>query len=490
MAEPEVVRVRGKGVSLRLTKEDNVEALAQPAADDRWEINVSSRNVKYMITPLRGFMTVDAPWKLTGNFHHRCPEMSVTFSAGLTGRTFEAAVEEFESEWEKRRYRKTFARCAQSVQREFDSWRKKLPRVPRPYLHTAHLGAYIMWSAVVRPSGLLKRNAMYMSKNWMIQVWPWDNCFNAWAMARGNSGEAWDQFIIAFDTQHSQGCLADASNDRRISWSFPKPPVHGWVLLKMMRCNRFFTARRRLLEAYGALSRWTEWWFTYRDTTGSGLAEYKHGNDSGWDNCTLFEGGTPVKGPELAAYLALQMEALADIARRLGRKRDAARWKQRSDRQIALLVKNLWNGERFVAPRATDGKCVNSDSLFALLPIVLGKRLPAGIRTKLIAAIKERGRFLTRWGLATESLKSSRYIADGYWRGPIWAPSTMIIIDGLVACGEKALASTIAKRFCNLVKKSGMAENFDSLSGQGLRDPAYTWTPAVFFILASEYLEG
>jgi hypothetical protein len=38
-----------------------------------------------------------------------------------------------------------------------------------------------------------------------------------------------------------------------------------------------------------------------------------------------------------------------------------------------------------------------------------------------------------------------------------------------------------------MVNLSGMAENFDALTGAGLRDRAFTWTSSVFLILGHEY---
>ena len=34
--------------------------------------------------------------------------------------------------------------------------------------------------------------------------------------------------------------------------------------------------------------------------------------------------------------------------------------------------------------------------------------------------------------------------------------------------------------------KSGFAENFDAKTGNGLRDPEYTWTASAFLVLAHE----
>ena len=37
--------------------------------------------------------------------------------------------------------------------------------------------------------------------------------------------------------------------------------------------------------------------------------------------------------------------------------------------------------------------------------------------------------FLTENGLATEMPKSNKYESNGYWRGPIWAPTTYLLVD-------------------------------------------------------------
>ena len=85
---------------------------------------------------------------------------------------------------------------------------------------------------------------------------------------------------------------------------------------------------------------------------------------------------------------------------------------------------------------------------------------------------------LTPYGLATELPASPHYRPDGYWRGPIWAPATVLIEDGLRRGGHHRLADEISARFRALCEKHGFAENFDALTGTGLRDRAYTWTAA------------
>ena len=98
------------------------------------------------------------------------------------------------------------------------------------------------------------------------------------------------------------------------------------------------------------------------------------------------------------------------------------------------------------------------------------------------------GRCGRQHGLATEPPTSEAYEPDGYWRGPIWAPSTALLVDGLRRSGHGELADLVSDRFRALCERSGFAENFDALSGQGLRDRAYTWTAAVYLVLAAAYV--
>ena len=93
---------------------------------------------------------------------------------------------------------------------------------------------------------------------------------------------------------------------------------------------------------------------------------------------------------------------------------------------------------------------------------------------------------LTEFGPATEPVDSPHYEDDGYWRGPIWAPSTALVESGLRASGFTELADTVSARFRALCEISGFAENFDARTGAGLRDRAYTWTAAVYLTLAAD----
>ena len=293
--------------------------------------------------------------------------------------------------------------------------------------------------------------------------------------------------LLLFDRQDEHGALPDCVTDATQIWNFTKPPVHGWAL-RWMLSRPHSIGPRRLAEIYGPLCRWTQWWLTQRGGDNS-MPRYNHGNDSGWDNSTVFDGGAPVQSPDLAALLIVQMRTLADLASRLGDEPAAQQWQQRAGQLLDTLLARHWRNNRFVALRGSDDTPCESASLLLYVPLILGTALPESIRRALLAGLRADRHFITAHGLASESIASPLYRSDGYWRGPVWAPSTLLLVEAIAAAGEHALAREIARRFCDTVKHAGCAENFDAITGAGYRDPAHTWTASIFLILAHAYLD-
>jgi hypothetical protein len=482
ISEPYVVRVRGDGVGMRLTFAGSEGDYAISAGEDRWQVNTPALLLQYMLSPLAGRLQVEGAWHGTGS-----DRLVVELKPAPGGGECEVAIEEITSTWRPRVYDEPFEECCALVNEEFEEWLERTPSLPKKYKEARRMAAYINWSSMVEPAGHLLRQSMLMSKNWMTNIWSWDHCFNAMALVNNDPLTAWDQLMTLFDQQDESGALPDYVNDRSMLWNFCKPPIHGWVLGWMMDRSSFFQVDQ-LRQIYGPLARWTEWWLVFRDADQDGIPQYHHGNDSGWDNATPFKVGVPLEAPDLCAYLILQMEALSRLALLLNATEEAESWQRRAEELLQRTLAHFWQGDHFVALLSGEHLVADSESLFLYLPILLGKRLPAGVRRALIDSLTRPGRWITPFGLATESPGSPDYQADGYWRGPIWAPSTLVIVEGLEACGEHKLAVDLARRFCDLCAANGFAENFDALSGIGLRDRAYTWTASVFLILGHEYL--
>jgi len=492
-AGPDLLRVRGRRVGLRLNAVPQSGPYAFPAGGGRWHVNCPPNRTQYLLTPLRGTLAVDAPHVVRTQDKRRKetvpegPPVVADFLPDADG-VFEAAMQEFITTAPRSVPEWPFEDCVRAVEEEWRAWLKTTPTLPERYAEAGKLAMYVNWSAVVNPAGNVRRATMLMSKNWMTQCWSWDHCFNAIALSYRNPDLAWDQLVTLFDHQDEHGALPDAVSAPALTWNFCKPPIHGWALAKMMR-KRGLLTEKRLKQIYRPLCRWTEWWMRERDYDGDGIPEYHHGNDSGWDNATVYDGGFPAASPDLPAHLIVQMDTLSALAKRLGRARDAERWKRRAGELTARMLEHLWDGEQFVTRRAFTGEVFpEGDSLLNHLAIVAGKRLPKAVRQKVAAALAPDGRFVTRYGPASESPQSPLYVPDGYWRGPIWGSETVLVVDGLARAGFRDQAREIARRYCDMCLKSGFAENFNAQTGEPLRDKAYTWGSSAYLILAHEFL--
>ena len=478
----DTVRIRGIGIALRICAA--VKALTPFAGtyfyrdpvDSSFVFTVYATGRRYRITLLAG-AAVDVVGDQSVGSHER----------GLTLRAadgpWEVAIEEYESSRAAYTATASFEAIAAATQARFAEFVDAVAPWRNDATPAAELAAYVLWSATVLPAGFIGRSAILMSKHWMDKVWSWDHCFNALALAGHLPDLAWQQFQVVFDHQDDAGGLPDSITHSEILYNFVKPPIHGWALKKVR--ERQHIERAELLQMYRQLAKWTNFWLVMRRAPGHALCHYHHGNDSGWDNATTFNQERVLETSDLAAFLVLQTQELADLANELGLA-ESEHWGGVAERMCAAMLAQLWVGDKFVSRGAASGHTYSSSSLLDLMAIVLGTDLPANVRKTMAHQIESH---LTAHGLATELVSSADYQSDGYWRGPIWAPSTILIEDGLRRGGFIDLADEISKRFRALCERSGFAENFDAETGVGLRDRAYTWTASSYLILAGAHTQ-
>ncbi|MGW2525298.1 amylo-alpha-1,6-glucosidase [Streptomyces sp. NPDC001617] len=478
---PATLRLRGTGLGLRVTAAARTLTpftgtyFYRDPVDGSHVFTSYETGRRYRITVLSGGVG-----ELTGGQALGEAERGLT----LGGDNWEAAVEELDTARRPYALSAAFEEVVTAAERAFAAFADAVAPWRSADTPAAELAAYVLWSATVDPAGLVTRPAVLMSKHWMDKVWSWDHCFNALALAPGSPELARDQFLLPFDHQDESGALPDSVAHSEVLRNFVKPPIHGWTLSHLRRRLPEPLTRTELVEIYSRLSRWTAFWLTARRAPDAALPHYQHGNDSGWDNATTFDPERVVVTADLGAFLSLQLRELAELARELDLADEAAGWTRAAEATQAALFDELWAGDRFMARGADSGDTWSSSSLLDLMPIVLGARLPDNVAKNLAARIEAH---LTPYGLATELPTSPHYRPDGYWRGPIWAPATVLVEDGLRRSGHRRLADEISARFRALCETHGFAENFDALTGQGLRDRAYTWTAAAYLLLAEAH---
>ncbi|MDY7543082.1 MULTISPECIES: amylo-alpha-1,6-glucosidase [unclassified Cryobacterium] len=475
------LRIRGRGISLRigdastgLTPFTGTYLFRDPI-DGAAVFTSYETGRRYRVTSLKGDLHLVGAEALG---------VHVRGAVASGGDGWEVAIEEFESARPSYLPLIGFTDVERATARDFSAYLDRLAGWRDARTPAAALAAYVMWSATVRPLGFLRQESILMSMHWMDKVWSWDHCFNALALAPGDPAAALAQFRLIFDHQDASGALPDSVTHSEILYNFVKPPIHGWAFDKLRQRMPGVLCPEDLTAVYHELSAWTDFWLNSRRMAGHELAHYQHGNDSGWDNSSTFDSDRVIEAPDLAAFLVLQLDTIARLADELGLGTGATRRTER-DAMAAALLAELWDGDTFIARAPLSGRTSSATSLLNLLAIVAADFLPIEVRERVAASIAGH---LTLWGPATELPSSPNYESDGYWRGPIWAPSTVIAEDGLRRAGFATLADIVSERFRSLCEKSGFAENFDAQTGEGLRDRAYTWTASSYLLLAQEAL--
>ncbi|MGI8334390.1 amylo-alpha-1,6-glucosidase [Actinomadura scrupuli] len=479
---PDTIRLRGAGLGLRLTAAApeltpfTGTYFSFDPATGAYVLTSYETGRRYRMTVLHGKFATEGQESLGA------AERSLT--VGVDGLPWEIAVEECTTGRPRYTPTVTFDQIVVSSTRDFTAFADAIAPWRDSTTPAAELAAYVLWSATVGPAGLVGRPTVLMSKHWMDKVWSWDHCFNAMALAAGAPELALDQFHVVFDHQDDGGALPDSVTHSEVLYNFVKPPIHGWAFGRLRRTLPRTLERSEIEQAYERLTAWTRFWLSARRGPGNPLPHYQHGNDSGWDNATAFDPERLVETADLSAFLVLQLRELSRLATELGEETEAGHWTATADRLHSDLFDRLWRDGRFHTRGVASAAEWRTEGLLDLMPIVLGAELPPRVATALAERITTH---LTEHGLATEHPGSPHYRSDGYWRGPIWAPSTILIEDGLRRAGQTELADDISERFRSLCERSGFAENFDALTGAGLRDRAYTWTASAYLLLAAEH---
>jgi putative isomerase len=359
----------------------------------------------------------------------------------------------------------------------------------QPSGETHELATYILWSGEYARCGHLTRNATAVSKKLMNNVWSWDNCFNALALALSNKTLARDNILLFFDLQKEDGRLLDAVNPFiQVDW-FTKPPIVGFFILKMMHDEEVFPLAT-LEYLYPRLIKLANYWEKNKGNTG--LYFYRHPFDSGWDNATCFDRGMPVYAPDLNSYMVYLYLSLQQVALKLGYQIEAENFQNQANHILKNMVKHMFAEGEFHCLDAQE-KPFKTTSLIKMMPLMLGKLLPAAVFEAMASEISKEDHFLLASSLATECVTSEYYDQrkgdinkpNAYWRGPVWAPPVFCIYEGLINAGYYKLGEKIALRFVDLVESdpSGIYENYDAIQKIGYDDSAYMWTVSVYLVL-------
>jgi hypothetical protein len=404
---------------------------------------------------------------------------------GPDGR-FTLILEEFShAGWVRDDY-PSYAEAKASMQADWDSFYAKMPKFSEPFEAGRMEPEYTLWSYLIDPTMTIDHTMILMIGTAIASQW--QMCQNAVALQE-HMEIAMDLLLGPLDRVSSVGQFADLYDDGSVVTQFIKPPMHGWAIKQIMKNHDLLkeVPRDKLEQLYEAVARWGDWFLTYRDEDGDGIPAIEHGDETGFDDCTLFLDHMQVATPDIPAYLVLLFEAVGDLAKLLGKPKDVAdAWYKKSTDMLDNLVTKMWDGERFTALVPYTHERLVSGSFVHFMPIILGDRLPKNIVDKIADDLSKEGEFLCDYGIASERIGSDYFEPSGksIGRGNIVPPGMIYICTGLFDSSRKDVGKLIAERYCTALKAQNYPFLINPIKGNEMGYHGGSWPACAYTIIA------
>lgn len=216
-------------------------------------------------------------------------------------------------------------------------------------------------------------------------------------------------------------------------------PLPAWAELESFRVTgdraRLAMVYPPLVHYYGALRKYLR--------QGNGLFVTDWASmDNSPRNSFLAGGGTAV---DTSCQMVLFARDLAEIADRLGRPADAAQFGGEADALAATINRLMWDPQRrFYFDLTLDGRRAPVKTVAAFWALVARVATPDQADA-LRAQLRNPETFGRPFGVPTLAADEPGYDpAGGYWRGAVWAPTTMMVLRGLDDYGFHDAARRIA----------------------------------------------
>jgi putative isomerase len=370
------------------------------------------------------------------------------------------------------------------------AWFDAVPPVLDEFRAQYEYAWWIMRSGLVNTRYYFTREALLPSKVHYVGVWHWDQVFHALAYRHVDTNLAEDQLRIIIDHQREDGLLPDAIHDEGlinhlalpVDADVTKPPIMAWGALKLFEKSKH---RDFLEEIYEPLVRWNRWWIE-SNVNENGLCEYRHPFSSGLDDSPLWDSGMPVVSPDLNAFLVIQCDSLAQIARLIGQDEAANTFSRNGEILLSNMIKHLWDAEAGVFWALYNGKPIPTLTPFNLLPLLTAK-LPSDICQRLTKTLTSPALFWSNHPLATVALSDTNFDPMQMWRGPVWININYFFVDALQKTGQLELAADLRRKTLELVMQHpDIYEYYHPITGERppKAAPMFGWSASLFIEMA------
>jgi len=238
---------------------------------------------------------------------------------------------------------------------------------------------------------------------------------------------------------------------------YTQPPLIAWAVCDIIDALPSEQGRALLAQVYEPLRRYQGWLDANRRLS-NGLYFWAHPYESGVENAPRFSNTDEstlrdtrsLAATDLSSYVVLQLEALAQMAHRLGHGGAAARF---SDDAAALrerIDRLLWDDEAgLYLDRDGAGAPIRVATIASLMPLWAG--VPDRDRAaRLASQLADPAAFGTEVPLPSVARSDPSFEKD-MWRGPVWLNTAYAVVQGLLHYDLQGEAGELAFRLCRAV---------------------------------------
>ena len=361
------------------------------------------------------------------------------------------------------------------------------------------------------PAGSLKHEGVFPSYLEFPGFWAWDSWKHAYALAAIDPDLAKNSIRAMFDYQDSCGMVADCifADSTENNYRDTKPPLSAWAVEKIFRQNGDTAFVK---ELFPKLVKYHAWWYSHRDHDHNGLCEYGSTDgtiqaarwESGWDNAVRFDSARMLQNnshawsmnqesADLNAYLFVEKQSLASLARALKENSLAGRFTREAAILEQMIRKTMWDEQ---SGFFYDVDIVSKQPIRVMEP---NGWIPlwAGIASKEQAAfirkhLMDPKEFNTFVPFPTVAANTQGFNPEkGYWRGPVWLDQAWFAIHGLRKYGFATDADALTIKLLQnceglLDPAKPIRENYHPLTGKGLNSEHFSWSAAHILMMLAE----
>ena len=498
IGERKFVRIRGTdGLTLRLTSAGrNMMGATVDLKDGTWSFGFNETTA--LLIPFAGKLKVN---RGAGGPFGGGPSFDI--SPDENG-VVDVGIEEYFTDPVHRPLEEypTYADCVRSYEADFDAFCKEAcpGPLPAPWEDMRRKALWTIFGLMVEPDGetLFKHSMIKMLHGTFEHVSGWQQAMHVICLSGWDPKLCWTILRGLFDYQDENGRIADIMTDSNWPRNAMKPPIQGVALHWLLDNDPQLSAvsREDAEFIYKGIVRWSDFFFLCRDRNKDGLMENISFAETGWEDAPYFNVGFPLASPDMNAYLAIQLEAQARLGRLLGvDEAVCAEHERRSRELVDRILKAFWDGEKWFAYNSDTGARSETETISLMGALILGKRLPQDVIDKTIAALMEKGKYLTPYGFATEAVDSP-WFKHGFAQGSVIPPAQLIFCLALEACGRFDLAKEAGLRYIGNLRKTGLFHTHNGLTGLPERgmvalDEKFlfwsAWSSSMYLFMADRY---